>query len=93
MIADVIIVGAGVSGLACAMAIRQNGLIPLILDAGSALGGRVRTDKHGGFLRDRGFQVLQTWYPEARRLLDYEALDLRPFDRGPWCDSTGAFTG
>ena len=82
MIADVIVIGAGISGLACAMAVRQNGLTPLVLDAADAVGGRLRTDKHGGFLLDRGFQVLQTWYPEARRLLDYDALDLRPFDPG-----------
>ena len=82
MIADVIVIGAGISGLACALAVQRNGLTPLILDASDAVGGRLRTDKHGGFLLDRGFQVLQTWYPEARRLLDYDALDLRPFDPG-----------
>jgi len=82
MTPDVIIIGAGISGLACALAVRQNGLNPFVLDAGDAIGGRVRTDRHGGFLLDRGFQVLQTWYPEARRILDYEALDLRPFDPG-----------
>ena len=57
MIADVIILGAGISGLACALAVRKNGLTPPILDADDAIGGRVRTDKHGAFLLDRGFQV------------------------------------
>jgi phytoene dehydrogenase-like protein len=33
-------------------------------------------------LLDRGFQVLLTAYPEARRILDYNALDLRPFYPG-----------
>jgi len=63
----------------------------LILDAGDAIGGRVRTDKHGAFLLDRGFRVLQTWYPEARRLLDYGALDLRPFDPGAMVRFDGRF--
>src|SRR5207302_11043430 len=31
---------------------------------------------------DRGFQFLLTAYPEAQRLLDYAALDLRPFAAG-----------
>jgi hypothetical protein len=31
---------------------------------------------------DRGFQVLLEAYPECRRVLDYEALDLRPFYPG-----------
>ena len=82
MDADVIVIGAGLSGLACALSLRERGLEPLLLDAADVVGGRVRTDRVDGFLLDRGFQVLQTWYPEARRLLDYDALDLRPFEPG-----------
>ena len=82
MDADVIVIGAGLSGLACALSLRERSLEPLVLDAADAADGRIRTDQQEGFLRDRGFQVLQTWYPEARRLLDYDALDLRPFEPG-----------
>ncbi len=82
MDADVIVIGAGLSGLACALSLQESGLEPLVLDAADAIGGRIRTDRLEGFLLDRGFQVLQTWYPEARRLLDYHALDLRPFEPG-----------
>jgi phytoene dehydrogenase-like protein len=82
MNADVIVIGAGLAGLACALTLRENGLEPLVLEAADAVGGRLRTDQRHGFLLDRGFQVLQTWYPEARRLLDYRALDLRPFYPG-----------
>jgi len=42
----------------------------------------VRTDDVDGFLLDRGFQVLPTAYPEARRTFDYEGLGLRPFSSG-----------
>jgi phytoene dehydrogenase-like protein len=38
---DVIIIGAGISGLACALAIRESGLTPLVLDASDAVGGRI----------------------------------------------------
>jgi phytoene dehydrogenase-like protein len=79
---DVIIVGGGLSGLACALDLQQGGASPLILEAGDGIGGRVRTDEHEGFLLDRGFQVLLEAYPECRRLLDYEALELRPFYPG-----------
>jgi phytoene dehydrogenase-like protein len=89
--ADVIIVGAGISGLACALSLRESGLTPLLLDASDAVGGRIRTDRQDGFLLDRGFQVLQTWYPEARRMLDYAALDLRPFDPGALVRFAGRF--
>ncbi len=82
MNSDVIIVGAGLSGLACALTLREQGLEPLIVEASDAVGGRMRTDHRGGFLLDRGFQVLQTWYPEARALLDYASLGLRPFYPG-----------
>lgn len=91
MNAGVIIIGAGISGLSCAIAVLQSGLTPSVLDASDAIGGRVRTDKQGGFLFDRGFQVLQTWYPKARRLLDYKALDLRPFDPGAIVRFEGRF--
>jgi hypothetical protein len=82
MDADVIVVGAGLSGLACALRLQREGLRPLVLEASDRVGGRVATDSRDGFLLDRGFQVLQTWYPAARRLLDYEALDLQPFYPG-----------
>jgi len=79
---DVIVIGAGLSGLACALTVRERGLEPLILEASDGVGGRVSTDHRQGFLLDRGFQVLQTWYPEAQRWLDYSQLDLRPFYPG-----------
>lgn len=79
---DVIVIGAGLAGLACALTLRDRGLEPLILEAAAGVGGRVRTDRRQGFLLDRGFQVLQTWYPEAQRWLDYDRLDLRPFYPG-----------
>ncbi|MEJ7666212.1 MAG: FAD-dependent oxidoreductase [Hymenobacter sp.] len=47
------------------------------------VGGRVRTDvTPEGFRLDRGFQILLTNYPEARRMFDYGALNLQAFRSG-----------
>ena len=79
---DVVVVGAGLAGLAAALRLREKGHEPLVLERSDGPGGRVRTDKTDGFLLDRGFQVLLTAYPQAQRFLDYDALDLRKFDGG-----------
>ncbi len=74
---DVIVVGAGLAGLSCAHGLHERGVEIVLLEASDGVGGRVRTDRVDGFLLDRGFQVLLTSYPDARRLLDYAELDLR----------------
>jgi phytoene dehydrogenase-like protein len=76
---DVLIVGAGLAGLCCARELQANGVSCQILEASDGIGGRVRTDEVDGFLLDRGFQVLLTAYPEAKRSLDYSRLELKPF--------------
>ena len=79
----IIIVGAGMAGLACATWLHRAGRPVLVLEAADAVGGRVRTDlTPEGFRLDRGFQVLQTNYPEARRIFDYRALNLKSFRSG-----------
>ena len=79
----VIIVGAGMAGLACATWLHRAGRPVLLLEAADAVGGRVRTDiTPEGFRLDRGFQVLLTEYPEARRIFDYGALDLKAYKSG-----------
>ena len=79
---DTIVIGAGLAGLTCALELRRRGLQVCVLEAADAVGGRVRTDEHEGFLLDRGFQVLLTAYPHAKRYLDYEALELEEFFAG-----------
>ncbi len=78
----VVIIGAGMAGLTCAVYLQQAGIEALVLEASDGVGGRVRTDAVDGFRLDRGFQVLLTAYPEARQLLNYESLDLRSFRSG-----------
>lgn len=90
-VADVVVVGAGLAGLACAGAVSAAGRSVVVLEASDGVGGRVRTDVVDGFLLDRGFQVLLTAYPMARQLLDLDALDLRPFLPGARIRHGGRF--
>ena len=77
-----VIIGAGLAGLSCALSLEAAGLSVSLLEASDAPGGRVRTDLVEGFRLDRGFQVMLTAYPEAKRLLDYDALQLKKFEPG-----------
>ena len=79
---SVVIVGAGIAGLACARRLHALGNNALVLEAADRAGGRIKTDRQGGYLLDRGFQVLQTAYPEAQRSLDLSRLQLRCFAPG-----------
>ncbi|KAJ0501208.1 putative protoporphyrinogen oxidase [Helianthus annuus] len=78
----VIVIGAGLSGLAAAVRLHADNIPFLLLEAADAVGGRVRTDTVDGFLLDRGFQIFITGYPEARKILDYKTLDLKKFYSG-----------
>lgn len=88
---DVLIVGAGLSGLCSARLLCGQGVSCEILEASDDVGGRVRTDEVDGFLLDRGFQVLLTAYPEAQNVLNYEALELQKFEPGALIRFNGRF--
>ena len=79
---DVIIVGAGLAGLACARALVRAGRRVIVVEAADHVGGRVATDTVDGFRIDRGFQVYNDAYPEGRWQLDLAALGLGRFEPG-----------
>src|SRR5881227_3367123 len=80
--AEVVVVGAGLAGLACARRLTAAGVPVAVLEAGATVGGRVRTEVVDGFRCDVGFQLLNPAYPEARRVLDLATLRLRPLPVG-----------
>ncbi len=89
---DVVVVGAGLAGLAAARAVAEAGRSVVVLEASDGVGGRVRTDDVDGFLLDRGFQVLLTAYPEFATQVDLHALDLRRFEPGAVVSYGGRFS-
>ncbi len=78
----IVVVGAGLAGLAAAKLVAERGHEVSVYEASDGVGGRVRTDEVDGYLLDRGFQILLTAYPVAERVFDYDALDLRRFHAG-----------
>ncbi|MFF9868889.1 NAD(P)/FAD-dependent oxidoreductase [Streptomyces sp. NPDC013953] len=81
-IPDVVVIGAGLAGLACALDLSRAGRRVVLLEASPTVGGRMRTDRRDGFRLDRGFQVFNTSYPQVKRRLDLRRLRLRPFTPG-----------
>ena len=78
----VVIVGAGLSGLAAARHLTRHGVEATVLEGSDGVGGRVRTDVVDGYRLDRGFQLYNPAYPEGARVLDHDALDLKGFIAG-----------
>jgi phytoene dehydrogenase-like protein len=78
---DVVVVGAGLAGLAAALRLRAAGLAVQVLEAAPEVGGRVRTDLVDGFRLDHGFQIISPGYPALRRLVDLPALRPHKFWR------------
>jgi oxygen-dependent protoporphyrinogen oxidase len=53
---QVLIVGAGISGLTCAYALRKSGVDALVVEAGPRPGGVIRSEHRDGFLLELGPQ-------------------------------------
>lgn len=79
---DVVIVGAGLAGLAAARQLIADGFDVCVVESSDGVGGRVRTDVLDGFRLDRGFQLYNPSYPEGLRVLDIPALELQPLVAG-----------
>lgn len=80
--ADVVVAGGGLAGLVAARHLAEADVDVTLYERHEEVGGRVRTREPDGFVLDRGFQVLFTAYPAARRELDYDDLALRRFRPG-----------
>ena len=79
---DAVVIGAGLAGLTAARVLHRLGYDVALLERGSAVGGRLRTDQHDGFLLDRGFALYNPAYPAGARTFDHAALQLQAFRPG-----------
>jgi len=79
---DIIIVGAGISGLACAQKCNENSKDFLLIEKSSRIGGRVGSVKSEKFIFDLGFQVYNTAYNTMNRLLKNKPEEYLPFMPG-----------
>ncbi|MFF1874764.1 FAD-dependent oxidoreductase [Streptomyces sp. CB03911] len=86
---DVVVVGAGAAGLAAARALTGHGLTVQVLETTGRIGGRMATREVDGFRLDHGSHLLNTAFPELRRRLDLDRLDLRPLAPGVLVHSGG----
>ena len=66
----VVIVGAGIAGLACARRLAQHGVAALLLDKGRTSGGRVATRHVEGLQFDHGAQYVTARTPAFAAVLD-----------------------
>ncbi|MFB6106154.1 MAG: NAD(P)/FAD-dependent oxidoreductase [Halobacteriaceae archaeon] len=78
----VAVVGGGLAGLVAARHLADAGVETRLFEREPRVGGRVTTTRRDEYAFDRGFQVLFTAYPAARRELDLDDLDLRRFGSG-----------
>ena len=60
---QVLVVGAGISGLVCAYALRKSGIDVQILEASSSPGGVIRSEHRDGFLLEFGPQSFSATVP------------------------------
>ncbi len=91
--ADVLIVGAGMSGLMAAHALRAHGLHPLLLDKGRSVGGRLATRRVGPGRADHGAQFFTVRSPEFRAWVErWQAEGLVYIWSTGWSDGSLAGT-
>jgi phytoene dehydrogenase-like protein len=88
----ILIVGAGLSGLSCALALHRDGRDFLLLEAAPQVGGRQRTTHRDGFTLDDGFQVVLSSYRAVGEVVDVAALQPRWFESGALIYHSGKFS-
>ena len=80
----VIVVGAGMAGLAAAFRLRQAGVDVTVLESTGSVGGRVGTETRDGYLIERGAQLITSTYSNALGLVKELGLEAELRPTSPW---------
>ena len=86
---DVIVIGAGISGLTAAAKLGQSGMSVLVLEARDRIGGRILTkrDSTSGFPIELGAEFIHGMAPEIFQPLQEAGKKIIEVDGRPWCVS------
>jgi len=79
---DVIIVGAGITGLSCAWRLKRLGIEPLILESSNRAGGVIQSERVGDYLIEHGPNTLLPT-PESFAILDESGLTSEILEGNP----------
>ena len=88
---DVIIIGAGPAGLACAIKCQEMGKDFLLLECSDRAGGKLGSIYEKSYIYDLGFQVYNSSYKLTNSLLDMPNIDFNYFKPGALIHSDGEF--
>ena len=79
---ETVIIGAGLSGLSCAIQLEKKGRDYLLVEKAYRIGGRLGSLYEKGNIYDIGFQVFNTAYKNTMQLLDRDKVKLKMFKPG-----------
>jgi oxygen-dependent protoporphyrinogen oxidase len=77
------VIGAGISGLSAAIALRERGLHPLVLEARAGPGGVVTTVESDGYLCEAGPNSFRLSRPESVEVLERYGILQQALDAAP----------
>ena len=79
---DSVIIGAGLSGLACALQCQKANKSFILVEKSNRVGGRIGSVKEDGYVFDLGFQVYNTAYETTNSLISLDKISLNHFKPG-----------
>jgi oxygen-dependent protoporphyrinogen oxidase len=80
----IIVVGAGMAGLAAAYRLRRAGVDVTVLESSDHVGGRLGTDLRDGYMIERGAQLITSTYRNALGLVKELGLESELRPTSPW---------
>jgi hypothetical protein len=76
-----VVIGGGLAGLSAALTLQEAGEEVELFEGSDGVGGRVRSDFVDGYILDRGFQLINSGYPEIERLNVVKEIDFIEAER------------